>query len=328
VPRALTAGEPQRAAEAFRQAIRGDPKNSRLYLGAGVAAWLERRDEEAKTALERALALEPALDQARQLLGRVYYRLGDLQSAIAAYEALVASQPAEDAAVTLGRWRLKLELQTRMRQAVGNHFTVSFEGPEEADVAAHALESLDKAYWRIGELLATYPAAPVAVVLYTNQQFRDITRSPSWAAAAYDGTIRVPMRGALAKSEELDRVLSHEFAHALIRTLTARPIPTWLNEGLATALETDDLSWARSRVNGKTPASLMTLAGSFGHLSGAEAELAYASSALGVKRLLDEAGGFAVANLLKDLGDGVDFDRAFARRMPWTFADFTASASR
>ena len=96
----------------------------------------------------------------------------------------------------------------------------------------------------------------------------------------------------------------------------------------ATALETDDLSWARSRVNGKTPASLMTLAGSFGHLSGAEAELAYASSALGVKRLLDEAGGFAVANLLRDLGDGVDFDRAFARRMPWTFADFTATASR
>jgi tetratricopeptide (TPR) repeat protein len=61
--RALTAGEARRAAEAFRQAIRGDPKNSRLYLGAGVAAWLERRDEEAKTALERALALEPALDR-------------------------------------------------------------------------------------------------------------------------------------------------------------------------------------------------------------------------------------------------------------------------
>ena len=68
---------------------------------------------------------------------------------------------------------------------------------------------------------------PIAVVLYTGEQFRDITRAPSWAAGAYDGVIRVPMRGALDKREELDRVLSHEFTHALIRTLASRGVPAW-----------------------------------------------------------------------------------------------------
>src|SRR5688572_17904099 len=123
-----------------------------------------------------------------------------------------------------------------MQMAVGNHFTVSFSGPEEADLAAKALESLDIAYWRIGQVLNTYPATPVPVVLYTTEQFRDITRAPEWAAGAYDGIIRVPMRGALAKTAELDRVMAHEFAHALLRTLAPTGVPTWLNEGLAAAL--------------------------------------------------------------------------------------------
>ena len=48
-------------------------------------------------------------------------------------------------------------------------------------------------------------------------------------------------------------------------------------------------------------------------------------SARDVARMLDVAGGFAVANLLRDLGDGVDFDTAFAHRIQRSFADFQAS---
>ena len=56
------------------------------------------------------------------------------------------------------------------------------------------------------------------------------------------------MRGAVEKGEELDRVLAHEFAHALIRSLATRGVPTWLNEGLASVLESDDLGWASDTV--------------------------------------------------------------------------------
>ena len=103
---ALSVGQPQRAADAFRQAIAADPKNARLYLGAGMAAWLEKRDDDARTALEHALALDPKLGEARRFLGQVYYRQGDLPAAIAAYQALVASSPdAPQPAATLERWR-------------------------------------------------------------------------------------------------------------------------------------------------------------------------------------------------------------------------------
>src|SRR5262249_51045505 len=237
---ALAAGRHRAAADAFQEALARDPKNARLLLGAGTAAYLERRDADARLALERALQLDRTLTRARVLLGRVLYRTGDLSGAIRTYDALVATAPngnADDEIVTtLDRWRREAELKDRMLLAVGSHFTVSFEGPAEERLAAEALESAERAYWRIGGGLSTYPIDPIALVLYTNEQFRDITRSPAWAAGAYDGTIRIPMRGALDDARELDRVVAHEFAHALVHTLAPRAVPTWLNEGLATAL--------------------------------------------------------------------------------------------
>jgi hypothetical protein len=61
--------------------------------------------------------------------------------------------------------------------------------------------------------------------------------------------------------------------------------------------------------------------------SGAHAQLAYATSALAVRRLLDDAGGAAVANLLRDLGEGVEFEAAFLHRIQRSFADFQATTA-
>jgi tetratricopeptide (TPR) repeat protein len=321
---ALNAGQAHAAADAFREALAADPKNARLHVGAGMAASLERRDADARDEFERAMALDPRLMQARLLLGQIQYRMGDLQSAMRTYETLLDLAPDDrEARATLDRWRREIDLHDRMQQAVGSHFTVSFEGPAEAELAAEALEILDRAYWRIGQLLGTYPSDPIRVVLYTTEQFRDITRSPSWAAGAYDGTIRVPMRGALEKRDELTRVLSHEFTHALVRSLATRGVPAWLNEGLATALETGDLTWAETRMQHVTSGvPLRALQSGFGRLSGEQAQIAYAASALAARRLLEDAGGPAITNLLRDLGEGIDFEAAFLHRIQRSFADF------
>jgi hypothetical protein len=203
---------------------------------------------------------------------------------------------------------------------------VSFEGPAEEAIADKAVESLNRAFDRICAVLNTYPTTTISVVLYTTEQFSDITRAPSWSAGAYDGTIRVPMRGALDQEKELDRVLAHEFTHALVHTLSKSAIPSWLNEGLATALESDDLAWAERAASLSKPVPLQALRQSFGRFTGAQAVLAYATSALAVRRMLQEAGGIAVANLIQDLGDGVDFDTAFAHRIQRSFDEFQAAA--
>jgi tetratricopeptide (TPR) repeat protein len=324
---AVAAGRLDVAAEAFRQAVIADPRNPQLHLGVATVAFMQRRDDDARSALEKALAIVPKLARAESLMGAVLYRAGDLPGAIRVFETLTTETPGDgDARASLDRWRRELELQQRMHQQVGDHFAVSFEGPAEEALAVKAIELLNRAYWRIGDVLNVYPNASVPVVLYTTQQFRDITRSPEWAAGAYDGTIRVPMRGALDDEKELDRVLSHEFAHALVRTLSAAAIPTWLNEGLATVFESNDLEWAEHRVAQSKPVGLDVLAVSFGRFTGGQAQLAYATSALAVRRMLREGGGFAVANLIRDLGAGVEFDRAFTHRMQRPFEDFQATS--
>ena len=317
---ALAHGRTKAATEAFRRALEGDPRNGRIHLGAAMAAFLEKRHADAGAAAERAIALDPKLSQAYDVLGQARHRLGDVRGAIRAFESLTAAKPEHaDAAKTLERWRREAELHDRMQQVVGSHFTVSFEGPAEGDLAREALASLDRAYWRIGEQLAVFPSQPIPVVLYTTEQFSDITRSPSWAAGAYDGVIRVPMRGALQNRQELDRVLAHEFTHAIVRDLATRGVPTWLNEGLATVLETED--GAERHTSGTESIPLSELQAPFGRFSGKQASMAYATSARAVRQLMDTAGTFAIANLLRDIGQGVDFETAFLHRIQRSFAD-------
>jgi hypothetical protein len=324
---AIAANRLPLAASNFKEAIALDPKNATLRLGAGLAAFLQRQDAEAKQHLEQALVLDPKLTRARIPLAQVWRRQSEFNDAIRQLEIAVAELPEEPGLRdTLDRWRRERDLHERMRLAVGDFFIVSFEGPDDAQLAAQVLESLTRAYWRICDVFGAFPEKATPVVLYTREQFRDLTRSPQWAAAAFDGIIRVPVRGASENIEDLDRVLAHEFSHALIRSLATRGVPTWLNEGLASALESDDLGWATTIVKqaGKTP-SLRLLAAPFARLSGHEAALAYAVSTIAARRLLDEAGGAAVANLLRDLGAGIDFEAAFFKRVQKTLGEFETS---
>jgi tetratricopeptide (TPR) repeat protein len=325
---ALAGNEPRAAANAFSEAIARDPRNADLHFGAGTAAFLERRDQDARAALERALGLDPTLAHARELLGLVLYRNGDVLAAVRAYERLPDAPEYEQARLRLERWRREADLHSRMTSVAGAWFTVSFEGEADAQLASRALASVERAADRIGQVLSAYPIQPIAIVLYTTEQFRDITRAPIWAGGAYDGTIRVPTRGALDNPQELDRVLAHEYTHALVHSLAPRNIPAWLHEGLAAALETE-----LNQVNGAAGSeplpsgALAALQTSFGRFTGEQATLAYEASARVARRLLDEAGGFAVVNLLRDLGQGVDFNEAFLHRIQRSFESFEADLS-
>src|SRR5207245_9748220 len=154
-----------------------------------------------------------------------------------------------------------------------------FAAPADEPLARQAVERLDAAYWRVGDALGVYPPQPLTVVLYTREQFGDITRMAAWSAAAYDGRIRVPLGGALEQPEELDRALSHEFVHAVVAMLGGRTVPAWLNEGLATVLEPEgpgDAEATLPHTNVRPERS--TLHRSFVGLSRRDAGIAYASA--------------------------------------------------
>jgi hypothetical protein len=106
-------------------------------------------------------------------------------------------------------------------------------------------------------------------------------------------------------------------------------VPAWLNEGLATVLEPPAPGDADATL---TPASvrppLSKLHRSFVGLSKRDAEIAYASAARAVRRLIDRRGAPAVVALLEDLARGAPFDRAFEQRMAMRYEDFAALVAR
>jgi hypothetical protein len=321
---ALNSGRTRDAAAAFEQALKVAPQTPELLLGAGVTAHLQGHDDEARRFLLDALKVEPALTAASLLLGNVLYKSGDIDGAIATYEQALAHAPDHPRLTRqLDAWRKEAALHDRFGRKLGDHFTVLFEGPAEAALADRAVEVLESAYWRIGTALYTYPTDVITVVLYTREQFRDITQSPEWAGGAFDGRIRVPVRGALENRAEFERVLSHEFTHARVQSLAPRGVPFWLHEGLAGVFEGSDMAARQQQLRGApTRLPLTRLERSFDSLSGADASLAYAESAVAVRELLDEAGAPAVVNLLEDLGRGAALPDAFERRILFSYAEF------
>jgi tetratricopeptide (TPR) repeat protein len=321
---AIQAGRIPEAARSFQEAIAANPKEASFFLGAGLAAHLQRQEAEARTALEEALRLNPKLTAASLLLGEIAFRAGDLEAAIKTYEeALKVTPDHAQIRTRLERWRKEAALHGGFQQALSPHFTVLFEGPAEQQLAAAAIDLLEAAYWRIGTTLLAYPPEIITVILYTVEQFRDITRSPTWAAGLFDGKIRVPMRGALNDPRQLEKVLAHEFTHALVNSLAPRGVPVWLNEGLAVVFEPGDLTWARRLVR-QAPARipLAQLEGSFQNLPPEQVPLAYAESALAVQMLLERGGPLSLATLFSDLAEGQSFGTAFARRFFLSFGEF------
>ena len=126
-------------------------------------------------------------------------------------------------------------------------------------------------FWRRARLASAaccrrFPAEPITVVLYTQQQFRDVTRTPGWSGGLFDGRIRLPVRGGLADRREFERVLTHEYVHALVHSVAAGGVPAWLNEGLAAALETGGADRARTDIARGPVVPLRSLERSFASL--------------------------------------------------------------
>ena len=186
-----------------------------------------------------------------------------------------------------------------------------------------ATKVFNSAFFRIGDTLGEYPSRTIVAVLYTEKQFRDVTRAPEWAGGQYDGRIRIPVAGAAQQPELFERVMTHELAHAVIAGIVRREVPTWLNEGLAQLFDGSDPAAARKRMKALGRSiPLKDLEHGFGHMGAATAQMAYDESLLAVGVLADRP-GFGWSRLLSRLGDGQSFAEAIPN-FGFSYADLEA----
>jgi tetratricopeptide (TPR) repeat protein len=307
---ALEGRDAERAATLFREALKERPIDPVLHFGAGSAAFALGRTSQALASFRRAVELDPQFPEALAALGQVAYARGDTRLAIQSMEKASALRPRDgDFTETLDRWRRESSVHSGYVERTAAHFKILYEGGTKQSVGDQVARVLEREYSRIGKTLNSFPTETLTVILYTNREFHDITRSPAWATGNYDGRIRIAVGGELP-AHELDRVVTHELAHAVVASAAPRPLPTWLNEGLATYLESADRGWAREALrNAATIVPLETLARGFNGLDEQRALVAYAESAVAAEILCAQLGS-NIGAFLQLVGNGRSVDDA------------------
>ena len=308
--RALEGHDPERAASLFNDALTERPNDPVLHLGVGSAAYAMGRTEVALGALKKAVALDPDFAEAQIMLGQVAYARGDSVLAIRSMEKAATIRPGDaDVEDFLNRWRREASVHVEFLERPSEHFRVLYEGSTQQSIGDRVVRALEREYGRIGKILQTSPAGTLTVVLYTERDFQDMTRSPSWAAGNYDGSISLAVGGTIPPGD-LERVATHELVHAFVASAAPRRVPAWLNEGLASYLESGEHSWAPAVIRRNASAvPLEALRDGFSGLDEHQAAVAYAESAIAAEILCGLLSS-NVGTFLKTVGNGASVDDA------------------
>jgi hypothetical protein len=323
----MQAGDYQSARDSFSEALRYVDDDTTAHLGLGLASFHLHQDVDAERELNRALELDPKSVMALQWLGELYYRRDDLESAVASWERALALDPSAEALKSrLERVKKEHRTEKDFNREYTSHFQIKYEGREQIETGRIVRGILEDAYSEIGRGLNYYPYGEIQVILYSGQQFREVTDAPGWSSGLYDGKIRLPIGGVEKETPGLRRLLFHEYTHAVVRSITPR-CPTWLNEGLAQYFEgrqSESMQTAMLRKlaqEGKLPA-LSALEGSFSNLNSSQAALAYLVSLSAVQYLVDNYGMYRVKTVLDELASGAGTATAMSNGILLPYEEF------
>ncbi|MFZ0963883.1 MAG: tetratricopeptide repeat protein [Terriglobia bacterium] len=298
-------GDPEGAILKYREALKYLPHDQALTLALGYLLWKQEHYLEAVDLLLPEADRYPQSPDYTALLGAAYYGMEDLDQAITQWNKALAIHDNAQIRQAVDKAQREREVSGAYSELRSEHFLLRYDGQKNEKLSGEILNSLDGSFQDLVLDLDYSPPEAIVAIIYPNQDFRDITRSPSWVGALNDGKIRVPVSGLTQMTPDLARVLKHELTHSFVRQITLGHCPTWFNEGLAQLEEGATTAGMGSRLAqavaaGKTPA-LASLEGSFMGLSPDQAVQAYAMSLAALEYLRDAFGIAEVRRMLKQM---------------------------
>jgi len=271
-------------------------------LGQAHVLLLESEFSSALAAIERVRKIAPQSAEAAAMAGWAYYGLDQTDAAITAFENAQRLAPNEAVAQLLSKLKREKNAESDFREGESTHFVLRYHGGASHQLAREVMQTLEEEFRDLSAELHYDPPEPIAVILYTQEAFRDVTRAPGWTGALNDGRIRVPVQGVETVSPELARILKHELTHSFIYQKTAGRCPTWLHEGLAQFMEgrrsgADAGPLVATFEHGQGKA-LRYYPGSWMNLTAPQARFAYAWSLAVVEAIEAQSGSDAIDRLL------------------------------
>jgi tetratricopeptide (TPR) repeat protein len=293
----------------FETALRFEGQNATI-LNYYVALLLRTGNAiDALPLAERAVRIVPDSPDTLAVLGYAQYASDRNKDAIRSWRRSLQLRPDAQVQKYLEKAERDATAESDYTQNQSSHFILKYEGRQTPEsLRRDLLSTLESHYGDLVRDLGVAPRGSIAVVLYTDQAFFDVTQSPSWAGAVNDGKLRIPVNGMSSVTSELSRVLKHELAHSFINQLSGGRCPQWLNEGIAQAMEPKSLSSRGRRLaelfKAQQEIPFNALEGGFMRFSPMEAILAYDESLAAVQFIIDTQGASDLQRILQRLAQG------------------------
>jgi tetratricopeptide (TPR) repeat protein len=265
------------------------------------------------------------------LLGSAYYAMNDLDQAIQAWNQARALQENPSVREAVEKAQRERDLAGGYQELRTQHFLLRYDEGEVKALGNEVVSKLEDIFQEIEQDLDIYPHETITVLLYPNQAFRDITRSPNWAGAVNDGKLRIPVSGLQSVTPELAAVLKHELTHSFVRQASAGHCPQWFNEGLAQLEEgkkTEGFGAELARFMAASEGPpYSSLEGSFMNLPGTQAKQAYAKSLAALEYLRDTHGMTEIRQMLKLMASKPQFSSVLQQELQLTYPGFEAEVT-
>jgi tetratricopeptide (TPR) repeat protein len=299
----------------FESALRFQPDNSTVLNYYALTLVRSGNAAAALAYAERSARANPNSADAQTVLGFVRFSADRTKEAVQAWKRSLELRPDPVVEQYLAKAQREVTTEADFSQRESSHFTLRYEGKQTSEqLRRELIATLESEYDDLVRELGVAPRASIPVILYTEQAFFDVTHAPSWSGAVNDGKLRIPVSGLTSMTSDLARVLKHELAHSFVNQASGGRCPTWLNEGIAQALEPKTLSSNGRRLSqlfhAQQEIPYNALEGSFMRFSPVEAVLAYDESLAAVQYINDTYGLSDVERILERLGQGSSTEAA------------------
>jgi tetratricopeptide (TPR) repeat protein len=302
---AIAARDFETASRRFRDVIHLRPDAVGPRVGFAVAEMALGRDYGALPVVLDGLMRKPDSAQLLELLGDLRNREERVADALTAWREAFRIEPSDRLRARIEKGERELGAARNYSFSAAAHFNVRYDGEIDPDLVASVLDTLEA---KFSDLSSTYrhaPGAPITVLLYPKQTFRDVTQSAENVAGLFDGKIRIPLGGLRRMDPDVERVLAHELTHAIVHSKSRGSCPMWLHEGLAQISERRVLTRSENIKLGRTVRS-------DDPSTWPDAAFTY-PAALSLARYLEDQRGLDVlVSVLEKMGDGADLDAALA----------------
>jgi len=330
----LSRNNPDQAIEQFQAALNFASKDTNLLLANLLSlAYVHLVRGEYGAALEyldRGRKIAPNSAAVAQLSGWAYYALDRLPEAITEWKRSQSIQPSPAVAQALEKIQRDADAESGFREGQTRHFSMHYQGNATPQLATEILRALEDDFRSLETQLRFAPAEPIAVILYTQETFRDITRAPGWAGALNDGRLRIPIRGLTSITDELSRVLMHELTHSFVVQKTLGRCPTWLNEGLAQYMEgrrsETSARFLIASYDQHSYIPLQHLEGSWSRFPAPAAAFAYAWGLAATESIIADSGMYGLERFFDHFSNDTSVEPALREAFQANYADVERNA--